>query len=148
MSFQSQSRRRFLTVLATGTASMAAGCGGSGADQPTGPIAAGNVKNLPVNTLRAVDGEAVAIGRDDGGVYAMTLVCTHAGCDMSSQGSVSFQGVTCNCHGSRFSATGSVTQGPANAPLDHFRVDVDSAGEMTIQADAVVDASARTAVAV
>lgn len=139
-------RRRFLSVVAATTTTAAIGCGSGGADPPSGPIAAGKVGDLPPGTLRAVSGHAVCIGHDTGGIYAMTLICTHQQCDMSTDGSVSASGVSCNCHGSRFSVNGAVQSGPASGPLDHFRVDIDGSGNMTIQADSVVDAAARTAV--
>ena len=141
-------RRRFLQVVATGTAATACvalgvSCGGSG---PSGPIAAGNVSSVANPSLTAISGEEVALGRDSGGLYAMTLVCTHAACDMETQGSVSVSGVTCSCHGSRFDANGDVVVGPASSPLEHFEVTVDASGAITINADTVVDASTRTAV--
>ena len=141
------SRRRFLQIVAAGTAgAVCTGCGSDDPAVPGGPIKAGNVKDLPVNTLEPVSGQPVAIGRDDKGIYALSLICTHRSCDISTQGSVSFAGITCNCHGSKFSGNGAVTQGPANQPLEHFKVDIDAAGELTIQGGTVVDAAARTAV--
>jgi cytochrome b6-f complex iron-sulfur subunit len=139
------SRRRFLTVVAAGTASVATGCGG-GDDPITGPVAAGNVKDLPENTLRAVGDQPVAIGRDAGGVYAMTLVCTHEDCNIGTEGSVAFSGLICGCHSSKFDANGAVTGGPAESPLEHYQVDIDGAGEMTIQGGTVVASDTRTAV--
>jgi cytochrome b6-f complex iron-sulfur subunit len=109
-------------------------------------IAAGNVSDLAVGSLNVVPGNALAIGRDAGGVYAMTLVCTHAQCDIATDGSVSAQGVVCGCHGSEFNANGAVLHGPAQAPLEHFAVTIDSTGEITVDASQTVDASARTAV--
>lgn len=139
-----QSRRRFLTVVAAGTASAAVGC--EGTEVPSGPIAAGNVADLPEGTLRAVGDQAVAIGRDAGGVYSMTLICTHEDCNMAVDGSVSAEAVSCTCHGSKFDANGAVVTGPAGSALEHYQVDIDDAGEMTIQAGTVVDAGARFAV--
>jgi cytochrome b6-f complex iron-sulfur subunit len=145
------SRRRFLEVIVHGSALAGAACLGAacagGTPQPTGPIAAGNVATLPVGSLKVVPGSPLAIGRDAQGVYAMTLVCTHAGCDMASDGSVSAQGITCSCHGSRFDANGAVRQGPAKAALEHFAVIISSAGEITVDADRTVDAMVRAAVA-
>lgn len=136
-------RRRFLVLASVGIA----GCSSS----PTSPAAvgdvpAGNVSDLPVGSLRAVDGEPVCIGRDSAGVYAMTLTCTHAGCDIGEMGTVSPQGLMCGCHGSRFDANGNVVRGPATTPLDHFAVTVDSAGDLTIHGGQIVDSGARLAV--
>ncbi len=147
MSVPSCPRRRFLQVVAqggvlAGASSIGLGCSGG----LSGNYAAGNVSALPVDTLQAISGASLAIGRDSGGVYAMTLICTHASCDMATQGSVSFEGVDCSCHGSRFDANGNVLRGPASSPLEHYEVTIDSAGAITIDASVTVAETTRTAV--
>jgi cytochrome b6-f complex iron-sulfur subunit len=140
----SRGRRRFLKVAlaaATGTA-----CSSSTSFAPVGDVSAGAVSGLPVGSLRPVGSEPVCIGRDGNGVYAMTLTCTHQGCDMGATGTVSPQGIQCGCHGSEFDANGNVVRGPANAPLQHFAVSVDPAGDLTIHGGTEVDASVRLAV--
>ena len=141
-------RRRFL--LAVGQSAIAApiACsdpGGVG-PEPIGDVPAGNVADLPENSLRALGSIPVAIGRDSNGVYALTLTCTHEGCNMAVEGTVDFNGVRCACHGARFSANGAVRAGPAPDALVHFAVDIDMAGEMTIRGDQRVDAAVRTPV--
>lgn len=139
-------RRVFLQVLGAAAAvPVLGGCmNGGGADPaPVGTVSAGNVADLPVGSLVAVTGHPVCIGHDDGGIYAMTLTCTHAGCDMSRQGSVSASGITCNCHGSTFDANGEVTGGPAHSALQHFMVSADADGNLTIHGDSDADASFR-----
>jgi len=125
------------------------GCGGppSQAAEAFGTVQAGNIADLPVGTLRAVDGAPAYIGRDAKGVYAMTSTCPHAGCDMVADGSVSASGVFCGCHGSRFDANGGVMRGPADSPLVHFAVKVDAAGNISVEGGAQVAAAVRTAVA-
>ncbi len=73
------SRRRFLEVIASGGTALGATCLGVGCvpTGPTGNIAAGNVSALVVPSLSIVPDQSVAIGRDEGGAYAMTLICTH-----------------------------------------------------------------------
>jgi nitrite reductase/ring-hydroxylating ferredoxin subunit len=136
-------RRRFLRVLAhggavAGAASLGLGCGGGG------PVDGGTVADLPVGTLKAVATDAIAVGHDAKGIYAMSLICPHANCDMSSQGSVSIQSVVCNCHGSVFDGNGTVQQGPAQTSLEHYAVTV-TAGAITVDTSQIVDASTRTA---
>jgi len=143
------SRRRFLKVLAQGgaligTASAGLGCGGTGG---TGKLDAGNVKDLPAPTLRALPSASVAIGRDQGGIYAMTLICSHGGCDIASAGMVSTQGLVCACHHSAFDPNGGVIKGPATTPLEHFSVSLGPTGEITVDTDVTVDAATRVAVA-
>jgi Rieske Fe-S protein len=140
-------RRRFLAVVArggvlAGAASLGVGCGSS----LSGTYPAGTVSQLQVGELLAISGAPLAIGRDSGGVYAMTLICTHAGCDMASQGAVSSQGVACYCHGSQFDVNGNAISGPARSSLEHYEVTVDAAGALTINADVTVAETTRTAV--
>ena len=48
---------------------------------------------------------------------AVTAVCTHEGCTVTG---ISGQIFVCPCHGSQFSTTGGVVQGPATSPLRQF----------------------------
>ena len=139
------SRRRFLEVMVQVAflPACSGGEGGRATPDVVGDVSAGNVADLPVQTLRAVSGSPVCIGRDAGGVYAMTLTCTHQGCDIGSEGSVSASGLHCRCHGSAFDANGNVINGPATEPLQHFAVTADAAGALTIHTGAAVDASTR-----
>ena len=146
------SRRVFLKSVATcaaATACVACGAttggasspGGGGADIPAGPLS-----KLAVGSLTAVDNVDVCIARDAQGVYAMSLVCTHAGCDMSVDGTVSASGIFCSCHGSRFDPNGKVLRGPARSTLPHFKVSADAAGILTIHSGTEVDPATRLAV--
>jgi cytochrome b6-f complex iron-sulfur subunit len=58
-------------------------------------------------------GHSVAVYRDEEGVYAISLVCTHLGCIVKKTP----DGFECPCHGSRFTADGSVAKGPAPRAL-------------------------------
>ncbi len=51
---------------------------------------------------------------------ALSSVCTHQGCIISNYDAPSQQFI-CPCHGSRFSNSGQVTQGPAGAPLTQYQ---------------------------
>jgi cytochrome b6-f complex iron-sulfur subunit len=63
-------------------------------------------------------GRSVAIFRDEGGVYAISRVCTHLGCIVKAEGG----GFACPCHGSRFTADGAVVKGPAPKGLPWLAV--------------------------
>lgn len=135
-------RRRFLQVVSVSPLFL--DC--SGADvgpQSVGRVSAGLAQDLPVGSLTTVGRLPLCVGRDEAGVYAMTLTCPHAGCDMSRQGSVSPQLVYCACHGSRFDRYGRVTAGPARSDLQHFEVTVDNGGELAVDSDIWVDPSTR-----
>jgi Rieske Fe-S protein len=144
MSADPRTRRRFLEMVAqggalAGAASLGVGCGG------LGTYAAGNVSAFPAGTLQALSSGPVAVGHDAGGLYAMTLLCTHAGCDIRNRGTVSASGVVCDCHGSRFDAQGNPQAGPARSPLEHLEVTIDASGAVTVNGDVVVAESVRVA---
>jgi glycine/D-amino acid oxidase-like deaminating enzyme/Rieske Fe-S protein len=67
-------------------------------------------------TVRA-DGKLVAVYRDsDGSYYAMSPICSHAGCVVKwNSASHSWD---CPCHGSRFNGRGNVCEGPALKDLE------------------------------
>ena len=141
-------RRRFLMVVGGTAFANSLGCsdpGGVG-PEPIGDVSAGNVRDLPEGSLRSVGSTPVAIGRDSNGVYALTLTCTHEGCNIALDGSVDFEGIHCGCHGARFSGNGDVRGGPAPDPLVHFAVEIDAAGEIMIRGEQRVSAETRTPV--
>ncbi|MBM3774224.1 MAG: Rieske (2Fe-2S) protein [Acidobacteria bacterium] len=78
-------------------------------------------------------GRPVSVFRDAEGVYAISSICTHLGCIVKpAQG-----GFTCPCHGSEFSADGSVTKGPAPLPLSWLKVTA-SGGQWIVDEGATV----------
>ena len=50
-------------------------------------------------------------------LLAISAICTHAGCTVSTSGTDSF---ACPCHGSRFALDGTVIGGPAATDLREF----------------------------
>jgi len=68
-------------------------------------------------------GRNVAIVKDDAGVHAISLVCTHLGCIVKPTET----GFDCPCHGSRFAPDGHVLRGPAPTPLPWLAVEADGA---------------------
>jgi Rieske Fe-S protein len=146
-------RRRFLHVLGATTGFACApwlvACGGNdeeGQPEAHGRFPGGNVSALTAGEPHVVDGQPVALILDDQGVYAMSTICSHAGCDMRNNGEISPSGLNCACHGSLFTLQGDPTAGPARRTLLHFTVEIDAAGEITIDADQRVDATTRTPV--
>ena len=134
-------RRKLL--LAGGGAICVAACQPDTFRTLAASIPAGNVADLPAGTLRAISGQGAAIGRDSNGIYAMSLVCTHAGCDISQDGSVSAGSVECFCHGSVFDSSGTPLRGPARTALSHLVVTADAQGNLTIHGDQTCPASTR-----
>ena len=145
----SATRRRFLEIVggaAAASAAAAAGYGCSSSASAIGDVAAGNVSALPVGTLEVVGSDPVCIARDSGGVYAMTLTCTHAGCDIGQGGTLTPTLITCPCHGSQFDGNGNVVRGPATSPLAHYAVSVDASGNLTIHGGTEVGETTRLAI--
>jgi len=61
----------------------------------------------------------VALFLSNGVVTAHSSICTHQGCTIGQSG----KQLACPCHGSVFDAeSGAVVNGPANAPLQTFKV--------------------------
>ena len=134
--------RRNVLHLAVASAAVCAvpGCA-SASPASFGDVSAGNASDLAVGEIKAVSGSPCFVARDSSGVYAMTTTCTHEGCDMS--GGVQGQRVVCGCHGSMFDANGNVLAGPAQLPLQHFAVTIDSSGAITGHGGQEVAASVR-----
>jgi Rieske Fe-S protein len=140
-------RRHFLTMMGATVATGVAGCSGDdGTASGAGIPAAGtNVRDVAIGSVGSVTGR-ILLGRDAGGLYAMTSVCTHNQCDLTLYGALNGSGITCKCHGSGFSLNGDRVKGPATASLKHFLVKVAADGAITVDTASEVDAAARTAV--
>ena len=96
---------------------------------PTATTAAiGQVVNLgPVASFPAgkltpatVNGRPVIVTTAGGKVIVYSAICTHLGCVVAPSGA----GLHCPCHGSDYSATGTVTHGPAALPLPFYSAKV------------------------
>lgn len=147
MASSDQPRRVFLQLASSTAAAVALGClGGCGSDEgesePSGDQNVGNVASYPVGTLTFV-GSKLVLGRDDGGFYAMTAICTHEQTNMQTDGVAGGTRVHCNNHGSTFDANGNVVSGPAGAPLVHYALDIEDDGSIVVHAGSVVDAATR-----
>jgi Rieske Fe-S protein len=142
------SRRDLLSVTGafTGLTMFAAmpGCGNPTGSPPSGPVAAGNVSALAVGSMRTMSN--VVVGRDAGGIYGMSAVCTHAGCLIDDSSDTIAAGLYCPCHGSSFDGNGVVTRGPARLALQHYAVTITATGEITVDGSQPVSADTRTAV--
>ena len=112
------------------------GCGGSSTSPSDAPqlatvnanVAGGAVAlTIDANSpLNAVGGAALVqtsaggflVAQTSAGSFtALTATCTHEGCTVSGFQSSQY---VCPCHGSKYSTSGSVLQGPATTPLRSF----------------------------
>jgi nitrite reductase/ring-hydroxylating ferredoxin subunit len=139
------SRRRLLTLAGGSTGFMVvatgSGCGDPTSEPPSGPVGAGNVSALSVGTMLVLSN--VVLGRDAGGVYAMSAVCTHQGCLLGGKRTV-VTGLSCPCHGSAFDGNGRVTRGPAARSLQHYAVTIAADGTITVDGSQLVSDTTRT----
>jgi Rieske Fe-S protein len=140
-------RRRLLSLAGSSTGLVLLGaalpaCGNPTGTPITGPVSAGNVSALGVGALIVMSNFVVA--RDAAGVYAMSAVCTHAGCLINDGAGTIAAGLYCPCHGSAFDGNGAVTAGPARIDLPHYLVTISPDGSITVDGSQPVSATART----
>ncbi len=119
------------------------GCSNPTGSPPSGPVSAMKVSDYKLNSLEIMSSN-VAVGLDDKGLYAMSAVCTHAGCLLEDNAQTIAAGLSCPCHGSAFDGNGQVTRGPARSPLQHYQVTVASDGSITVDGSKPVASDVRT----
>ena len=140
------SRREFCAhaISLVTVASLVEGCGGGGSGSPTAPgsggggapslgvinaSVSGNTVTVPIaaGSPLAASGSAAFVESSAGqflvariaenSFNAMTAVCTHEQCAVNGFSSGRF---VCPCHGSQYSTSGQVQQGPATRNLRTF----------------------------
>ena len=81
------------------------------------PRSAGKPVRFKGMSVFDLAGGKIAAYRDDkGSLHCVSPVCTHLGCQLNwNSGDRSWD---CPCHGSRFSPSGEILQGPAVKPLE------------------------------
>jgi len=115
-----QSRRKFITTVALLLAS------GSLLIRYLTPrgvrkrqvLVSAAAKDVPINGALVFMNERLALLRDQKGVYALNLICTHLGCTVT----VREGAISCPCHGSLFDRRGNVLKGPADRALAMFEL--------------------------
>ncbi|HLF02302.1 MAG TPA: ubiquinol-cytochrome c reductase iron-sulfur subunit [Anaerolineales bacterium] len=88
----------------------------------------------------AIERARIYLMQDDKGYYALDNVCTHLGCLVRPQESGGF---ACRCHGSRFTADGTVITGPAVQPLPYLELRWDATGQIVVDRIRRVDSAFR-----
>ncbi len=83
--------------------------------------------------------QRVYIFNGSDGVYCISAVCTHLGCNVKRAGS----GFECPCHGSRFDQNGRVIGGPAPQPLAWYALSLSPRGRLIVDLDQPVDPAFR-----
>ena len=78
-------------------------------------------------------GRNVSVFRDQDGVHAVSLICTHLGCIVKPTP----EGFDCPCHGSRYDREGAVVKGPAPKALSWLKV-TNAGGQWVVDEGAAV----------
>lgn len=107
---------------------------GPGGTPPAGKLTI-DLTDVKYSALNTTGGFAVVqnviVANLGGGAWAaLSSVCTHQGCEISFNSSVN--NFPCPCHGSIFSTTGAVVNGPASTALKSYTV-TKSGNILTIQ---------------
>jgi cytochrome b6-f complex iron-sulfur subunit len=100
-------------------------------------------EEVPYGCLVRGPGQSL-LGRDERGLYALSSLCGHAGCDLLSVGMVSETGIICRCHGSRYRLDGTRLAGPTQRDLYHLKLTLRDDRTVAVDASTIVDATERT----
>ncbi|MGE5346903.1 MAG: ubiquinol-cytochrome c reductase iron-sulfur subunit [Acidithiobacillales bacterium] len=104
--------------------------------EPPTTFNAGSPLDYPDGTVRFNRERRAYVVGGDGGIYALSAVCTHLGCItryVSDENAIA-----CPCHGSRFDLEGNVTHGPAPHPLPWLEVRLDDKGSLVVDTSVVI----------
>lgn len=141
------SRRELLRVAGTSAGALLLttvlpGCSNPTGSPPTGPVSAMKVADYKVDSMHVLSSNVV-VARDSKGFFAMSAICTHAGCVLDDNAGTIAAGLSCACHGSTFDGDGNVTRGPARSPLQHYQVTVAADGSITVDGSKPVASDVR-----
>lgn len=122
-----------------------------------GPVPAGNVADYPKggNPIHNGEGQFYLANLDPAetrpggsgggdGLLALWRKCPHLGCTVPWRGSFSFEGddggwYRCPCHASTYTKTGIRVFGPAPRSMDTMQIDIDDAGNITVQTGSITN---------
>ena len=96
----------------------------------SGKFKIGTPEDFPVGTTKVFSDKNIIVFRDEKGLFAISLVCTHLGCIVSKAS----QGFACPCHGSKYDGNGNVVKGPAPRALDWFEISQLPSGKLVVDA--------------
>jgi Rieske Fe-S protein len=128
----SLNRREFVVL----GCAMAAGCASMSENAPV------RLKDVSIDAGSASDyasegvysrfaSQGFFIVRRGQDLFALSSSCTHRHCELRAEPNQSFY---CKCHGSEFSPTGKVIEGPATIDLPRLPTNVDERGHLMIRA--------------
>jgi cytochrome b6-f complex iron-sulfur subunit len=102
-------------------------------------VIAGSPADFLWGKLTPLTHSPVFIGRDEGGLFALSAICTHLGCTLVQSG----EKLACPCHGSQFTTDGANVSGPAARPLPHLALNLNDDGLIEVNLDQPVEQTFR-----
>lgn len=97
----------------------------------------GTTDDFPPNSVTFLEENRLFVFRKPEGLYAISSVCTHLGCNVKwDDGRIGFD---CPCHGSKFDENGRNTIGPAPKPLKWFQLTLVGENKLQINTQIEVD---------
>lgn len=100
----------------------------SAGDHNSNWFSAGSIDNYEKNRIYPFNsGKFYLSILEDGGILAISIVCTHLGCIVQTNN----DGFICPCHASAFNKYGEVLSPPATRALDVFPVSIEN-GEILV----------------
>lgn len=106
-----------------------------------GLVHVGPVTQFQVGTATFYFCSHMFVCRDAGGLYALTSICTHEGCDVEFK--APNHDFECPCHQSVFDLNGNVVVDPATKPLQHLAVSLDADGNVVVDINTNVASNVR-----
>jgi menaquinol-cytochrome c reductase iron-sulfur subunit len=124
--------------------------------EPPARFKVGSPDQFPAG-MTFLDERRIFIGREPGGLYAISATCTHLGCtvkmvNLSQPKKVQLRGKTvevarefhCPCHGSKYYGDGTNYAGPAPKPLTWYRLEASAEdGQLVVDLSQQVDRNFR-----
>jgi len=104
--------------------------------EPPTEFKAGNIQDFPDGTIKFDEVHRAYIIGGQGGIFALSAVCTHLGCITRYHADEGV--IACPCHGSRFDPEGNVVHGPAPKALPWLQVKADAEGNLTVDTSVVI----------
>ena len=99
---------------------------------------AGALENFSPGTVTLnAKNRTFIVREEEGGIYAISAVCTHLGC--LTRWNENKGEITCPCHGTKFTKTGSVIVGPTSKTLPRFSISLNEKNEIIVDRSILVD---------
>lgn len=105
--------------------------------EPPTTFTIGKPDDFPPNSVTFLEDNRLFIFRYPEGMYAVSSVCSHLGCNV--RWSDDHAGFDCPCHGSTFDSNGKNLKGPAPRPLKWYELQLVSGGKLQINTRHEVD---------